>query len=136
MSADTIDGSNRAKPSAQAGAVAPSQTTYQLPDRIYFLLHLRTVEDNLDEEMRLITTSPSMLTGLLTVRDAFSAEIHMLRPRIDGHDVPAFQRITETYRSESGVCIFRLETGEQYLSVDDQEPVRMVCLCSDPDDDA
>jgi hypothetical protein len=108
------------------GALSPK--AYEIPPRICFLLHLR---DNLGDEVRVVTSYPSVITSLLTSPDAMSAEIHMLCPIADRDDAPALQRITEVHLCDGGKCVFRVETGEQFLSVDGQEPIAMVCLCCD-----
>ncbi|WP_143325730.1 hypothetical protein [Paraburkholderia ribeironis] len=108
------------------GALLPK--IYQMPPRICFLLHLR---DNLGDEMRVVTSSPNVIISLLTAPDALSAEIHMLLPIADREDAPALQRITEVHLCNDGKCVFRVETGEQFLSVDGEEPIAMLCLCCD-----
>ncbi|MBD2956681.1 hypothetical protein [Burkholderia pseudomallei] len=129
-----IDNSIGAPGVVATGAGALSPKFYQLPERICFFLHLRLDSDPHSEELRVVTWCPSALTKLLKAKDALSAEIHMLRPGDGRGDVPAFQRITEVHLSEGGKCVFRLETGEQFLSLGDQEPVAMVCLCHNVED--
>ncbi|WP_321927850.1 hypothetical protein [Paraburkholderia guartelaensis] len=108
------------------GALSPK--IYQMPPRICFLLHLR---DNFGNEVRVVTSCPNAITSLLAARDTRSAEIHMLLPIADRDDAPALQRITEVHLCNDGKCVFRVETGEQFLSVDGQEPIAMMCLCRD-----
>jgi hypothetical protein len=133
---ETIFNSNGTPPNVAKGAGGMSQKIYQLPDRTCFLVHLRLVGDHVGEELRVVTWCVSALTSLLKAKDALSAEIHMVRPRADWHDAPTLQRVTEVHLCDGAACIFRLDTGEQFVSVDDEEPVAMVCLCCESDDAA
>ncbi len=106
--------------------VAPLPGIYELPAKSCFLVHV----GNGVNERRVVTSCGSAIPALLAAGSALSAEIYLLRPIVDRNDGPPLRLVTEVHLSESGACLFRLETGELFLSVKDQDLVPMVCFCS------